>query len=315
MVHCPPKTTPSIITLILVSRLIPFVENENADGIRGFTRCLKRLQVALSESGVPRPSRAGNFAGDTIPSAFRFATAPRSPDLLFMQRLGLFTFLKLLVLLCFAPAWFGCAKPALPQRVVRVAVLDGLATYPADPGGNVKQEGWWLGSQDRYLSSTTGIEVAEALARGMARLPGVAVQSRDDQRIYMAEKERRLSRAYPSLKSTERKRLLLEQNPIDYGRDLNVDFVIRPEVLKASTVTNRTFSWWWSDMEVIVEVWRVSPAEKVSTLTFRKKEFFASQVALANRVAKSTTTAVRRTNMFGVETPLTVPPADAEPAP
>ena len=224
-----------------------------------------------------------------------------------MQRHGHFSFLKLFVLLSCATVWFGCAKPVLPQRVVRVAVLDGLATYPVDPGGNVKQEGWWLGSQDRYLSSTTGIEVAEALARGMARLPGVAVQSRDDQRIYMAEKERRLSRAYPSLKSPERKRLLLMQNPLDYGRDLNVDFVLRPEVLKASTVTNRTFSWWFSDMHVIVEVWRVSPAEKVATLTFRKKEFFASQVALADRVARSTAEVSRRTNLFGVETPLSAP--------
>ena len=224
-----------------------------------------------------------------------------------MQRHGLFIVLKCFLVLCFAATCVGCAKATLPQRVVRVAVLDGLATYPVEPGGNVKQEGWWLGSQDRYLSSTTGIEVAEALARGMARLPGVAVQSRDDQRIYMAEKERRLSRAYPSLKSTERKKLLLEQDPIDYGRDLNVDFVLRPEVLKASTVTNRTFSWWWSDMHVIVEVWRVSPAEKVSTLTFRKKEFFASQVTLADRVAKSTAKVARRTNLFGVETPLVTP--------
>jgi hypothetical protein len=205
--------------------------------------------------------------------------------------------LLILVLLPLALA-AGCAHRPGPVQVVRVAVLDGQVLEDA-PRGDVEHEGWWFGAHDRYRSEAIGRITADALAAEMKELPGVDMYSREDIIVYLAQKERLLKRAYPNLTPDERKQLLTEQNPVDYGRSLNVDYVVRPVVLRSSLVTNRVFSVWYSQLEMLVEVYNTTTGTKVQEYRFTDFDYFDSQLAMAEECARQASSRARKRNWFG----------------
>ena len=194
----------------------------------------------------------------------------------------------------------GCARRE-PSRVVRVAVLDGAVTYEVDPQGEVSDRGWWFSARDRYQSPNAGVQMGEALARELGRVPGVDVYSREDLAIYMAQKERLLKRNFPDLTSYERKQLLAKQDPLDYGRSLNVDYVVTTDIERARTIVNRTFSWWYSQLEATVQVWDVSTGQMVWTKGWEDADNFDSQLALIEECARETRREIERRDVFRVE--------------
>lgn len=195
----------------------------------------------------------------------------------------------------------SCASRQNPLRVVRLAVLDGRLDYEVKAKGEVRDEGWWFSAADRYVSGNVGIQMAEALSKEFGKIPGVEVYSRDDLTIYMAQKERALKRNFPDLTSLDRKQLLLRQDPIDYGKSLNVDYVMTTDVLQASTVTNRTFSWWYSHLDVIVQLYDVSKGQLVWTRPWNDSDAFDSQLALVEECARETARRARREDVFRVK--------------
>lgn len=181
----------------------------------------------------------------------------------------------------------GCARtPVTSTREVKVAVLDGRVAFDVSRRGDLTEEGWWFSARDRFRSPNPGIQLGEALSVSLAKVPGVEVYSRDDLSVYFAQKERLLRRSYPKLDSWGRKQLLLEQDPLDFGRSLNVDYIVRSEVREASTVTNRTFSWWYSTFEANVEVWDVARGRLVFTESWKDADAFDSQLAMAQECAR-----------------------------
>jgi len=203
----------------------------------------------------------------------------------------------LTIFLLSALALTGCASKQDP-RTVRVAVLDGLTDYVTSPDGDVLDEGWWFSSRDRYLTSNIGINVADEIARELDDVAGIDVYSREDLDIYMAQKERLLARQEPELTAFERSRVLLEQDPLDYGRSLNVDYVVAPYVHSSSMVTNRFLSWWYSSMEATVEIYDVEQGVLISAYPFRDTDHLDSQLALAEELAREFTSRVKRKDIF-----------------
>lgn len=194
----------------------------------------------------------------------------------------------------------GCATTPVASGVVRVAVLDGQVLYDVDPTGDVQVEGWWFGARDRYVAANTGITAGDAMAREFDRLDGVEVYSREDLSLFMAQKERLLRRAYPKLTTAQRKKLLAAQDPVDYGRALNVDYVVQAQIFRCSTATNRTTSWWWSDLDAAVNVYDVRTGERIWFYTFEDTVELASQVAIIERFAKEAARRAARENIFGI---------------
>lgn len=196
----------------------------------------------------------------------------------------------------------GCARTPRAtgqERNVRVAVLDGTLTYDVNPGGEFRREGWWFGSRDRYLSPQITVQIGDAVAHELDRLPGVQVYSRDDLAVYMAQKERQLRRTFPEISTSfQRKQLLLRLDPLDYGRSLNVDYVVSSSVNRASTVTNRTFSWWYSHLEARLDIWDVTRGELLATVPYNGTGAFWSQLKLAENLGRKAAREVHQGDLF-----------------
>jgi TolB-like protein len=216
----------------------------------------------------------------------------------------MFNFARLVALALLLPLLFavttGCATKGEPARTVRVAVLDGLVEYDVDPKGELTVEGWWFGARDRLRSPNVGIQLGEAIARDLNRVPGVEVFSREDLSIYLAQKERLLKRQHPSLSSLQRKSILLRQDPLDYGRSLNVDYIVLPVVTKSSTVLNRTFSWWYSHLDATVQVYDVDKGQIIWSRRWEDVDYFDSSLAMAEECARSSVSRMKRKDVFGV---------------
>ncbi|HMX61467.1 MAG TPA: hypothetical protein PKD58_00200 [Candidatus Sumerlaeota bacterium] len=210
--------------------------------------------------------------------------------------------LLILVVALGAFALTGCAAKK-PVRTVRVAVLDGRTDFAVPKGGEIQDVGWWFGARDRYLSSNLGIILGEELTTELAKVPGVEVHPREDLRIYMAQKERALKRNYPQLDSAARKDLLTQQDPVDFGRSLNVDYVVTSDVIEAKTVTNRTFSFWYSTIDVIVQVYDVSKGELVWTRPWSDTDILRSQASIAQECARKTARKARSRDVFLLTVP------------
>lgn len=192
----------------------------------------------------------------------------------------------------------GCARTPSASGVIRIAVLDGELKYEVPPEGMVVRDGWWFGSRDRYIAANTGVIAGEVLAREFARLPGVEVYSRDDLALYMGYKERLLRRAHPQLSPQARRQILAAQDPVDFGRSLNVDYIVKPEIILASTTTNLTTSAWRSDLEMTVSIYHVESGRRVSYMYRKNFRLFVSQLTLLESFAKRAARKARREDTF-----------------
>lgn len=210
----------------------------------------------------------------------------------------LFQAAQIAALVCFAALFAGCASKAAPNRVVRLAVLDGRTAYAVAPGGETLDKGWWFSARDTYLSPNVNSLLADMLAIEFAEVPGVEVYSREDLTVYMAQKERQVKRNFPELTALERKKLLEQQSPLDYGLSLNVDYVLMPEVIESKTVTNRTFSWWYSRLEAAVELWDVPNGVMVQRYLWSDWDNLDSQQAMAKEAAREIARKARKQDVF-----------------
>lgn len=193
----------------------------------------------------------------------------------------------------------GCASKPAPSRVLRIAVIEGQpSVVEKELTGKVERKGWWFSARDYYRPTTAPTLLADAMADQLAKAPGLEVYSREDLAIYMAQKERLLRRNFPKLTSEDRKKVLAEQSPIDYGKSLNVDYVVRPQVLRASTVTNRFVSWWYSHLKANVEVWDVQSGQKVWIYPFDDADAFDSLQAMSAECAKQAAARAKRKQVF-----------------
>jgi hypothetical protein len=194
----------------------------------------------------------------------------------------------------------SCSRAYEPTRTVRVAVIDGPILYDVGPEGEIAIKGWWFGAHDRIYSPNSGSLAAESLARELDRLPGVEVYSREDLVVYLGQKERLLRASYPALTPRQRKLVLAQQDPVDFGRSLNVDYVVAPTIYDSVTGLNRTFSWWYSTIDTNVQIYDVATGEAVWAWPYRGTSAFSSQARLYDFYARKVARKVRKADAFGV---------------
>lgn len=193
----------------------------------------------------------------------------------------------------------GCASTPTPTRTVRLAVLDGVMEAGASETRR-SVEGWWFGSRNRFDDGNATSTLGEVLTREFAGIPGVDVHPRSDVQALMTEKHHLLRRAYPSLTAEEREQLLGEQSPPDFGRALNVDFVLFPRVRESRMVHQKTFNWWYGRGDVRLELWDVRSGDLVWSWEGRDSDAFASQYGVMRDLARQARRQAVKRDAFGI---------------
>ncbi len=207
-----------------------------------------------------------------------------------------FRFLPLFFLILTVLTGAGCAQRTA-SGVVRVAVMDGIV---AEGKTETRQSvaGWWLGTHDRFDSGTAGVVLADTLAKEFQEMPGVEIYSRLDLASYMAQKERLLARNYPEMTPPERLMVLQEQDPVDYGKSLNVDYIMTSKVSLSRTTHNRTFHWWASEVDFNLEVWDVDSGQRIWQWRGHDRDLFDSQLAMMEELAREARSKATRLDVF-----------------
>ncbi len=180
----------------------------------------------------------------------------------------------------------GCAaKRPVPSGVVTLAVLDGTM---AEGLRETRKStvGWWFGAKTRYDSGNAGIALGDVVAHEFAEVPGVQVVSREDFRSYYSEKERLLSREFPDMTPEERLFILEGQSPLDYGRSINVDFILAGRVEKARLARSHFLRTWTGSAEYTLQLWDVRSGRNVWEWSEEDTDLFASPVSIMGQLAR-----------------------------
>jgi hypothetical protein len=195
----------------------------------------------------------------------------------------------------------GCARtPAPPPPyTVRMAIVDMPTLYEVTQGEEVSQRGFWFSARSVIETENYARVASEVLGREFARVPGVEVYSREDLIIYLARKDQRARRAFPELNSADRAELLALQSPVDYGKSLNVDFVLLPIVEESEMVRSHFTEVWSSESRLRLELWSVPEGKVVWTWSGEDSDFFDSQVQVMEELAKKARKAAMRQDAFG----------------
>lgn len=181
----------------------------------------------------------------------------------------------------------GCAsRHRLPASIVTLAVMDAsMATGREETRRS--ETGWWFGATTRYDSGASGgVVLADALAEEFARIPGVQVMSRTDLRSYMAQKERLVYRQWPDLSPDERLKVLESQSPVDYGRSLNVDYVLTSRVYESRLVHHHFLHTWTARADFAVDLWDVRAGTAIWSWQGREADLFSSTTAVMERLSR-----------------------------
>lgn len=192
----------------------------------------------------------------------------------------------------------GCAGKYVPQQTVKLAVLDGGTVFEVAKGDEVTSEGWWFNQRDLIQSNNAHVLANEALSREFSHIPGVEVYSRSDMIVYLAAKERLIRKAYPKLSAADRAELLAAQNPVDFGKSLNVDYVLVPTVIQSATVQHGWSSIWSSRVELVLEMWSVESGNRVWNWTGKDRDYFDSQLRIMEELSRKAARKVKKRHLF-----------------
>jgi len=206
----------------------------------------------------------------------------------------------LLLMICVVTLAAGCAKRPEPLTQVRIVVLDGRVD-PSREETRRSTAGYLLSDRNRFDDGNAGRHFADALALEIDKIRGVRVHPRVDVNAMMSQKERLLAELEPGLTADERYDFLLSLDPIDYGRELNADFVVVPYMSEARMIQNRAIYWWYSKVAGEVQMWDVDRGVMVDRWSGRHTGYFRSQRWVMEDLAKRARRALARKNTMGVE--------------
>jgi hypothetical protein len=195
----------------------------------------------------------------------------------------------------------ACAKrePVKPPTVggIRIAVLDGTV---ADPRAETRRSeaGWSVGRRHRFDDGNAGIAMADLLAIELRNLPNVRIHSREDVAAMMSQKERVVRSVEPELGRDDIYQVLLEQDPADYGRELNADYVVTNVVNEARMVYSPTNLMWWSTVQATIKVVDVSTGQVVWEWTGRDTDRLSGQFSVAEDLARHARKRLQEANVL-----------------
>ena len=207
---------------------------------------------------------------------------------------------SLVLLLCGLALISGCAKKPEPLTQVRIVVLDGRVE-PSRDDTRRSTSGYLLSDRNRFDDGNAGRHFADELAKEVDKIRGVRVHPRVDVNAMMAQKERMLAQLEPSLGSEERYDYLLSLNPIDYGKELNADYVLVPYMREARMIQNRAVYWWYSKVAADYELLDVDTGLVVPEWSGRHTGYFRSQRWVMEDLAKRGRRALARKKVIAVE--------------
>lgn len=197
----------------------------------------------------------------------------------------------------------GCAgrKPVAAPTTggIRIAVLDGVMTDERDETRR-SESGWSVGRRHRYDNGNQGIQLADLLAIELRKVPGVRVHSREDVAAMMSQKERVVRSVEPELGRQEIYQVLIEQNPADYGRELNADYVMTSTVSDARMVYSPTTQTWYSTVEATFRLVDVASGNPVWEWTGSDTDFLAGQQSVAEDLARHARKRLQKANVLKV---------------
>lgn len=204
----------------------------------------------------------------------------------------------------------GCGgrKPVITETV-KLVILDGFMMEQIAEGEEVRTMSYWFGQHDRIETNNSGIIASEALQKEFAKVPNVELYPRSDLGLYLATKERRIRRAYPDLTNMDRLDLLMAQSPVDYGRSLNVDYVLLPTVESAATVRHALTDVWSSRARMVLKLYDVETGEVVWTYQTKDRDWFWSQTKVFEDLAKRARKRAVKQDAFGFYQRLAAAPA------
>lgn len=142
-----------------------------------------------------------------------------------------------------------------PQHRIRVAVLDfSVAPRVVERRDEHRRlrysekevetekdiRGWWFGSNDVYYNANIGRIAADIFDEQLRSVPGLDVYSRQDLRVFYAEKKQKIRKRL-SIDERSAARALEQLDPIAVGRELGVDKVVVGRICDAELRKNRTF--------------------------------------------------------------------------
>lgn len=211
------------------------------------------------------------------------------------------------------------AQPASrPTRAMTAAGFLGETEAPDRI--NKELRGWWFGSRDIWRNPGMGRVAADIFSHELNQLPFVKIVSRVDIKYYMAEKRQIIRR----LRDQQRSKLEKSPNPRDrqlaeriakmteadydrelerlpvreIGRELGADRVLVGRIIDAYQAHNRTIHWYWSVVELQLELVDVDTGKVVWHKHARFKKSFASTTFLLEAAARELIEAMKREYFF-----------------
>ena len=212
-----------------------------------------------------------------------------------------------------------------PPPSFRLAVLDFRVPdtwrNPEIPDQSSKEmQGWWFGSRKLWHNPGWGRVAGDVFSLELNRLPFISIVSRVDIKYYMADKSERvrtvleerrreLERSSDPRDLEEAKRIQ-EMSPADYdrmlerlppreiGRELNVDRVLVGRIHDAYLAHNRTIHWYWSYVDLEVQLVDVDTGRVVWYRRAPFKKNFTSISFLLETAAREVVEMMKREYLY-----------------
>jgi len=216
----------------------------------------------------------------------------------------------------FVSLWIGCAGAPVQPRPLppsfRLAVLDFAVPAewrnPQAPDKiNKEMKGWWFGARDVWHNPGMGWMAGEVFANRLGKLPFVRMISRSDIKYYLASKrdlirrklDERRRKLEASVSPDDKLEALRIKNmteadydreieslpPREIGRELSADRVLVGRIYNIYLARNRTVSWYWSAVDVEVDLVDVDTGKVVWHRRAPYKKNLSSTTLLLEAVA------------------------------
>lgn len=179
----------------------------------------------------------------------------------------------------------GCAQRFPSEQIPKMKWL----ILPFTPKEKVEDtmtiNGWWLGARTIRQNERAGDMIADTLSRQMAHLDFLNLFSSIDIKYYFANKTRRLKAAYSNLSDEEVAQAMAKVPKLEFAKDLGADKLLTGTINRHYMGENRTIHWWWSVLDVDVQVTNVATGKVEWSHNYVVRRQSASMAAVQEEFA------------------------------
>lgn len=198
----------------------------------------------------------------------------------------------LAILSCLAMLGGGCQHRFPSEQIPRMKFLIlPFSQPPAMSESAINIRGWWLGARTIRQNERAGDLVADVLSRQMARLDYLNLFSSIDLKYYFANKARRLKEHYNKqegrdLSDEEVAKLMAGVPKLEFAKDLGADKLLTGNIVQLYMGENRTIHWWWSVIDVEVQVIDVASGKVEWSKRYHVRKSSASMVHITEEFSQ-----------------------------